>query len=421
MDSKINSTKLFSASHLRLQAHYGKVFIYNNEKVYRGIYASHVQEIKDLLNSGLIDELVNNQLFPATNIVDIKIDGFDLVLEHDKIPLRNIYTKWSFDMLKQSALTTLEVNEIALKYGYELRDAHFLNTMFFYGKSFFIDLDSFVLKKSEKWSAYRQFIDSYMRLLQLLSLQSNFEYQDSIKAMAYYIPHKVYDSLICENERYTYEQNFSNQELLQIINKLELIDSNTTWKNYHNEFESDLNKHPRLKKIIEIIQEYKPKTLVDLASNAGEFAKSILDKCKFVEHVVCIDRDHYAINKLFNTSQGYNITPLYDDLTNDYYLTLSDKPIGELVLALALTHHLLLGTKLHIEYIFEKIGSFTSKYILIEFMPLGLYSSKANEIPAIPEWYTKEWFEAEFSKNFKLLYKEQVEINRIVFFGEKLL
>ncbi|MCT7516348.1 hypothetical protein [Aliarcobacter cryaerophilus] len=421
MDSKINSTKLFSASHLRLQAHYGKVFIYNNEKVYRGIYEKHTQEIKNLLTSGLIDELVQKQLFPMTKIVDIKIEGFDLVLEHDKIPLRNMYTKWSFDMLKQSALTTLEVNEIALKYGYELRDAHFLNTMFFYGKSFFIDLDSFVLKKNEKWSAYRQFIDSYMRLLQLLSLQSNFEYQDSIKAMAYYIPHKIYNSLISEEDRYTYEQHLSSWQLIDAINKMELIESNTMWKNYHDTFEYDLNKHVRLKKIIELIQQYKPKNIVDLASNAGEFAKAILDKCELVEHVVCIDRDHYAINKLFNTSQGYNITPLYDDLTNDYYLTLSDKPVGELVLALALTHHLLLGAKYHIDYIFEKIGSFTSKYILIEFMPLGLYSSEVNEIPAIPQWYTQEWFEAEFSKNFKLLYKEQVEINRMVFFGEKLL
>ncbi|PLY08716.1 MAG: hypothetical protein C0626_12775 [Arcobacter sp.] len=420
MDIKIDDNYLHEASHLRLQAHYGKVYIYKNKRVFRGINDDKIEEILQLMNSGLIEELVNKKLFPKTNIANVQLKEYKLVIEHEKIPLRNMFLQWSFEMLKDSAKTTLLVNEIANKYGYEIRDAHFLNTMFFYGKSIFIDLDSFVVTRSSKWVAYEEFINSYMKLLQLMSLDDKYEYQESIKGMAYYIPNEIYQKVIPLDKQYNLKQRLSIKELKEDIEIINLKNQITTWSNYHDNFESDydLNSENRVTKIIQQIKQYNPKNIIDLASNAGMFANIILNEISSVKHVVCIDKDHSAINKLFHNIGDKKITPLYNDIVDDYYLVLSDRPKADMVLALALTHHLLLSSSYDIDFIFELIGSFGKKNVLIEFMPLGLYGGDLEKTPPVPSWYTEEWFQTKFCSHFKLLYKEKIEINRILFVGE---
>ncbi len=418
MDIKIKKEDLHEASHLRLQAHYGKVYIYKNKRVFRGINDSKVDEILTLMNSGLIQRLIKDKLFPNTNISNVILKEYKLVIEHEKIPLRNMYTKWSFDMLKESARTTLLVNSIANEFGYELRDAHFLNTMFYYGNSIFIDLDSFVPKKSDGWSAYKQFINSYMKLLQLLALQSNIEYQNSVKAMAYYIPNKFYERVLPKEEQYDLTEELSISSLLNNLDNLRLDNVPTMWSKYHDVFTYDLEKDIRLKEIVSQIKKLAPYDIVDLASNAGNFAKVILSEVKSVEHIICIDNDHESINKLFNNIEDYHITPLYNSIESDYYKVISDKPKADIALALALTHHLLLSAKYDIDFIFELISSYSKKYVLIEFMPLGLYSGETEKAPKLPSFYTQEWFENKFLTHYKILFKKEISLNRVLFVGE---
>lgn len=419
MENTISEYNLFDTGRVRLQCHYGRVYLSKDGKVYRGIFKAFEGEIKKLLSSGLIDELTSKGLFPATRITNHRLTDYELIIEHERVPLRNTFEKWSFDMIKMSALTTLEVASIASKYGYELRDAHPYNIMFYYGNPMFIDLDSFVERKNEKWSAYREFVDCHVRLLQLLALQNNFEFQSSIKSMAFYIPHKIYNALIEEPERIEYHSNLTFNELKKFIKRINLHEIDSMWKDYHTNFDTNLNTNYRLKTIINLLNKYRPATIVDIACNAGEFSKSIIENCNFIQHIIGIDKDHSSINRLIRTVRGAPITVLYDDLNNDYPEKLSDKPIADLVMALAITHHLILSANLDINYVLEKIGSFTNKYMLIEFMPLGLYSSELKENKNPPDWYTESWFEEKLTRTFKVLFKEQVHLNRILFFLEK--
>jgi hypothetical protein len=89
---------------------------------------------------------------------------------------------------------------------------------------------------------------------------------------------------------------------------------------------------------------------------------------------------------------------------------------SEAVLALAVTHHLILTQNYPIEYIFHRIERFSEKYVFIEFMPLGLYSK--GVAPKVPNWYSTEWFRNNFSQHFELLLEEQLEANRILFVGK---
>lgn len=86
------------------------------------------------------------------------------------------------------------------------------------------------------------------------------------------------------------------------------------------------------------------------------------------------------------------------------------------VFALAITHHLLLKDHYSIDQVLDRIRNYANKYVYIEFMPKGLLSQ--HEDPAIPEWYTREWFKKAFEKYFKLLHDETLEINRQLFIGK---
>ena len=49
-------------------------------------------------------------------------------------------------------------------------------------------------------------------------------------------------------------------------------------------------------------------------------------------------------------------------------------------------------------------------------MPWGLWGG--GEKPAIPDWYTQEWFQKTFKQYFTLLHQEDFGNNRILFIGQ---
>ena len=89
---------------------------------------------------------------------------------------------------------------------------------------------------------------------------------------------------------------------------------------------------------------------------------------------------------------------------------------SDITLSLALTHHLLLGQGYSINYIFDKIGEVTNKYVFIEFMPKSLWPLEAN--PPIPEWHTVEWFKENFVNYFGLIHEKDLGDNRYLFIGK---
>lgn len=146
----------------------GTVYI-GDKYIYRAINTTYIPHVKELLESGLIQELTLNGLFPKTEISNQHIDGYELVLQHEKIS-RVIYPfEWSPEMLRKAALCVLDVNECANKYGYELKDAHPFNVIFKYNKPLYIDFGSIVKQRYEdSWRAKKEFINCYINHLLLV-------------------------------------------------------------------------------------------------------------------------------------------------------------------------------------------------------------------------------------------------------------
>ena len=91
---------------------------------------------------------------------------------------------------------------------------------------------------------------------------------------------------------------------------------------------------------------------------------------------------------------------------------------SDLAMALAVTHHLLLTNNYSVEAIFERVKMYSEKYVMIEFMPLGLWEINSDDKILVPEWYNEDWFKSKFETYFKIIRQEKLEDNRILFFGE---
>ena len=115
-----------------------------------------------LFSSGLIDALVKEGVFVHSRMTDYKLDGFDLVIEHQIVEVVSYPREWSFSMLKEAALLILRVNEIAGEFGYQINDCQAYNVLFVGEMPVYIDLGSFIpLQRKASMLALDEFLRTY--------------------------------------------------------------------------------------------------------------------------------------------------------------------------------------------------------------------------------------------------------------------
>ena len=144
---------------------------------------------------------------------------------------------------------------------------------------------------------------------------------------------------------------------------------------------------------------------------------------KTTSKVIATDYDKNALYRIFiNNENRKDVLPLVYDFVRpnnrSNTLKIAERINGDIVMALAVTHHLLLTQDVSLAHIFKVLKSLTSKYVIVEFMPLGLYFGDMDNIPAIPDYYTLEWFRNAFSEAFEHILDEEVDVNRHLLIGK---
>lgn len=212
------------------------------------------------------------------------------------------------------------------------------------------------------------------------------------------------------------------------IKELDLPFLQTPWSGYH-EINYGLPEslegmeYKRFWDIIKLIKgEKEIKTVIDLAGNEGYFS-IMLSREVALQRIIMADNDENAVDCAFLNIKrlGFkNITPILLNFmfTSDVEGT-SQRLKSDLVVALAVTHHLILTDKYTLPAIFERLCSLSNAYVIVEFMPLGLWSPNSTINPTVPEWYSVEWFRAEYFNYFNLIIEKKLEKNRILFYGKK--
>ena len=429
----------------------GFIFEYNNE-IYRQVNNSFKEDYDLFISSGCYETLVKKNLLIPHETITGSLTGDSkcyATLKPERIAFISYPYEWSFDMLKDAALLTLQLMKEAISFGLVLKDATPFNIQWHQGKFIFIDTLSFEkYNEKEPWIAYRQFCESFLSPL-LLMHYTRLPLQQLQLAYPDGIPLTVTKSLLPWRSKFSlhtflhihlhakisakklnksrHPGKFSKQKLHNLVSSLESLitrlnppEQKTAWSDYYEEASQRKDYLSHKKEIIQQWIEKLPdiKTAVDLGANDGEFSKLIA--LRGID-VVAADFDASCINNLYTEikkSGIKDITPVIIDLSNpspnigvnnmerDSYI---NRTKVDLVLALAIIHHLSIGKNIP----FEKAVEFFQRiccHLIIEFVPktdekVQLMLTDKKDIYAK---YDEENFVSAFNKYFTIDAKEMI-------------
>lgn len=386
-------------------------FIFEKEGLlYRQVNISFKEHFDQFIQNGLYKHLTEKGLLIPHQQINENLTGQDsyyATLLPEKIPFISYPYEWSFDILKDAALLTLQLLNESLSFGMILKDATPYNIQWYNGKMIFIDTLSFEKFDNTPWIAYSQFCENFLGPLLLMHYNKQPLQQLSL-AWPDGIPLNIIRSLLPRKSRFNLHiylhihlhskvssgsksnnnnvQKFSKQKLLNLassmeglINKLKLPAQKSTWSEYYAEASQRKDYLENKKQIISQWLDEIPgiKNAADLGANEGEFSKLLSSKGI---NTIAADFDPYCINKLYaevKNKGNKNILPLIVDLSNPTpsigvnngeRTSFLNRLNTDLVLALALIHHLAIGKNIPFEKIAEMFSKIT-KYLIIEFVP----------------------------------------------------
>lgn len=439
---------------------FGKVFHWNN-RVFRAIPKPSKDYCLELINSKMFSELVENNLIPKTWVSEYDMEGFEIILEHEKARISSP-SAWSFEMFKDAAITYVKVNDICKKHGYKLKDGHPWNILINKNQAIFVDIGSIVPESHPSSCFYIELDEIFINILLLWSQKETFIarklFDIGIFKMQTLPQNHITDSTIIKNLRDDFLLKVYNEEAhkkaslwqkikcLRKRKKLKFMrkyyndnfcsvdfinkyfnydyDQYSMWSDYQSGSLSTIRKNnfarfTRFKKITDIINSITEPcdTLIDLAGNQGAFSLYVSKYCTQIKSIINTDYDETAINQSYLDLKEHNenIESFLLNFIQPIATWAFRRFKSDIAVALAVTHHLLLTQGYDIEYIFNKVKAYSNKYVVIEFMPLGLWDG--TQAPPTPDWYNLEWFRENFEKHFELMHEEQLEENRIVFAG----
>jgi hypothetical protein len=423
-----------------------------NGILYRQVNQSFREDFDLLHSSGLYEKLAGaKQLIPHT-LLHSNLTGEEAwyeTIQPEMIPFISYPYEWCFGMWKDAALTTLGVAQAALQYGMMLKDASAYNVQWHEGQMVFIDSLSFERYEENKpWIAYRQFCEHFLAPLALmhylqLPLQSLFlAYPDGI-------PLRLAKKLLPLKSRFNLHTwlhihlhgsaaeksgsvpsskpvRFSKQKMVHLLQSLESAirsfsfdGGRDLWSGYYNEAWQRDNYLQTKKDIISGWLGFIPySSALDLGSNEGVFTELVAAGNK---KLICADVDHYSINRLYQKIKRdgqKNIHPLVTDLShpspaiglnNEERMSFKERVKADLVLALALIHHLAIGKNIPFSGMadfFQQLGH----YLVIEFIPKEDEKIRfmLQQKKDVYQDYTVENFLAVFSGRYKLLDRQVV-------------
>lgn len=104
---KIQKEKLIPLQNVHLDT-IGNVYEYDG-KIIRIINKNSVRHVNKLMNSGLVERLVEKGFLVDTKVSEYTAGEGELVLEHKRIEPYSHVSQWSFEMMKSAAIMVLNM------------------------------------------------------------------------------------------------------------------------------------------------------------------------------------------------------------------------------------------------------------------------------------------------------------------------
>lgn len=392
--------------------------VYHHGSIYRLIFRSYKDNF-DLLNSSGLCEVLQKKGYlirhtevdeESLNLPQNNYKNVYRVIKPETLSFISYPCEWTFGHFKSAALLTLRIQLEALKHGLSLKDATAYNVQFNGASPVFIDTSSFeAYKENKPWVAYGQFCRHFLGPLLLYVynrpsiVKLSQVHLDGIplRVISDVLPFKTKFSFSVQTHihyhaklesDYSNDSSFKGKEvklskerlvafithLYEYIKGLQLPKIQTEWGDYYTTCNYSPDVFDQKKRFVErIVANDRSRSILDLGSNSGEFSLLIEP---YVKHIVAADIDYLAVNKLFEEVRKRKIEkilPLVLNISeptpslgwmNEERSSFLERGKFDMVLALALIHHLAIGNNLPLDKIacfFAKI----SKKLIMEFVP----------------------------------------------------
>jgi len=424
--------------------------------LFRQINRSFQPDYEQLIQSGLYEKLVEDRLLIPHEEVDeppLEPAGAYRVIRPERIGFISNPYEWCFSQLKDAALLTLKVQRIALKHQMSLKDASAYNVQFVRGRPILIDSLSFErLPKGQPWTAYRQFCQHFLAPLLLMS-KVDIRLADLLRVYIDGIPLDLTSRLLPARtylspgalihihlharaqaryagqdvHRASKQRQMGVNALVGLVDSLQGIVTRLTWRPagtawgdyyaFHNY--SKIAMQAKRDAVRSMLEEARPASVWDLGANTGEFSRLASD---MDISTLAFDIDPAAVERNYRQvieDGETHMLPLVMDFTNPSpsigwahaeRQSLADRGPADLLMALALVHHLAIGNNLPL----DRIATFLrrlGRWLIIEFVPKSdsqvqqLLSSRQD----IFAEYHEAGFEAAFSQHFRTVRKQVLE------------
>lgn len=435
-------------------------FLFTHEgRLYRQIEPVFAQEWaacaplrRELIEAGL---LVPHEELPS---VPDFAPGAHAVIAPERLPFISHPYEWSFSQLQAAARLTLELQRRAVAHGCTLRDASAYNVQFVGSKAIFLDTLSLARREEgAPWIAYQQFCRHFLGPLALMAhvdvslsqLARLHVDGPPLPLVSRLLPFgtKLRPSLLTHlhlhagaTARYADDAavrapkaragGMGRAAMLGLIESLQgavealaWTPAGTEWGDYysHTNYTDDAHaaKAALVAKLLEAAKARGPlETIWDLGANTGRFSRVAAETGAYV---CAFDVDPAAVER--NVREGVakgerRILPLLQDLTNPSpalgwanaeRASLAQRGPADVVLALALVHHLAISNNVPLEQLCGYLASLGRRLVL-EFVPKTdsqvkrLLATREDVFPR----YTLEGLLEASARSFTLLAREPI-------------
>jgi len=421
--------------------------------LFRQINRSFQLDYEQLMGSGLYDRLVGDRMLVSHEEVDEPpLDPAQAyrVIRPERIGFISYPYEWCFSQLKDAALLSLKVQRIALKHEMSLKDASAYNVQFAGGRPVLIDSLSFErLPEGRPWTAYRQFCQHFLAPLLLMS-RVDIRLQGLLRThidgipldlASRLLPTQTYLSpgiLIHVHLHARAQSRFAGRDVRQasaqrtmganalvgLVDSLQGMVSKLTWRpegtawgeyyTFHNY--SDAAMQAKREAVRSMLVDSRPASVWDLGANTGEFSRIASD---MDVPTLAFDIDPAAVERSYRQvieDGETQLLPLVMDFANPSpslgwahreRQSLAERGPADMLMALALVHHLAIGNNLPLERVAAYLQRLGHR-LIIEFVPKSdsqvqrLLSSRDD----IFDHYDEAGFEAAFDPYFRTLRKQ---------------
>ncbi|OGQ38072.1 MAG: hypothetical protein A2W61_01530, partial [Deltaproteobacteria bacterium RIFCSPLOWO2_01_44_7] len=371
----------------------GRVFT-SGGRIFRTLSQSAFDRMEVLEKDSRLQRLIDSRALIPSHLTTAKEVGFDpklygeVIMEHEKVPVVTYPYEWSFDMLRDAALLTLNLLESCLEMGLILKDATPFNILLHKNKMVFIDTLSIdYYTEGRPWEGYSQFCREFLFPL-MLTAYKGVEFQSWLRGELKGLKASDLSHLFSwfDNFRkgvFTHvhlqawlersfarkdvairnsfnQQNYSKGQLLRIVKNLRRIiktmrykPSNSEWIRYDRENPYDASEEEKKRNFVQkAFAESTLHTIVDLGSNIGQYSAETNSSIKTI---IAIDKDPACINHFYHRCKEWNTKAFYPVVVDLLSPTpamgwglqerqsLFERLKGDGFLALALVHHICIG------------------------------------------------------------------------------